>query len=351
MSRTLISLASLAIACAVNGCGMQPAATGQATTKLRDASAEKAGGTTRFLASHTGYRVDKYVRLFLDELDSDIVLREKDQPFDPSAKTDYAINVRHAKVRQEASSLEALLNTYVFGDAKAPLKDLKVGLRGDRVTLSGKLNKGVGLPFELEGDIGVSGDGRAKLTPRSIRSLGVRVDGLMSLVGLDLANLLRARAEKGFVIEGNGVLLDPSKMLPPPKLLGPVKAIRVVNGEFEFLLGQGEARALPALPIQTPNWIALWGGMVRVNSVTAYDAKVQLVDANPADPFFFALDFYRESLEAGFVVSGRDGRLVAYLPDANAFTPALGRFAPALPFTAIRQPESDMQPVASDENE
>jgi len=351
MTRTLKTLAALALACALTGCGAQPTATAQALTKLKAASAPKAGGTTRFMASHMGYRVDKHVRLFLDELDADIVLREKDQPFDPSAKDDYAINVRHAKVRQEAASLEALLNTYVFGDAKAPLKDLKVGLKGDRVTLSGKLDKGVWLPFEMEGDITASSDGRAKLTPRTIRSLGVRVDGLMALVGLDLANLLKARAEKGVVIEGNDVLLDPSKMLPPPKLLGPVKSIRVVNGEFEYLLGKGEPRALPALPIQTPNWIALWGGAVRVNSVTAYDAKIQLVDANPADPFFYVLDFYRESLEAGFVVSGRDGRLVAYLPDANAFSPEFGRFAPSLPFTAIRQPKSDMQPAATDEDE
>lgn len=342
-------LAQATLALAIAGCGAAPSAPALRMNKLSAAGATKAGATTRFMASHMGYRVDKTVRLFLDELDADIVLRDKAQPFDPSAKADYAIAVRHAKVRQEAASLEALLNTYVFGDAKAPLKDLKVGLSGDRVTLSGKLDKGVWLPFEIEGDISATADGRARLTPRKISSLGVRVDGLLALVGLDLARVLKARAEKGVVIEGNDVILDPSKMLPPPKLLGPVKSIRVINGEFEYMLGQGETRALPALPVQTSNWIALWGGAVRVNSVTAYDAKVQLVDANPADPFFYALDFYRESLEAGFVVAGRDGRLVAYVPDCNTFSSAFGRFAPTLPFTAIRQSKSDMAADQADE--
>ena len=328
------------------GCGsagvMAPA---KLTSKISALKAGTPGQPTRFLASNTCYRVGPRIRVFLDQLDADLVLRAPGTPLDPSDKESFAIAVRHAVARQEPASLEALLNEHVFGDAKAPLKDLKVGVKGEQVTLAGKLDKGLWVPFEMTGAIGATADGRVSFKPKEIRSLGVRVDGLMALVGLDLARMLKARQEKGVVIEGNEVLLDPGKMFPAPRLLGPVVAVKVNAGLLEYRFQDGADRPLPALPVKAArNWVALWGGALRCQDVVTTDAKVQLVDAHPQDPFVYALEFYRESLAAGFVTMGVDGRMAAYLPDANSWTADWPTFQPSLPLAGMKALPSDMAP-------
>lgn len=327
----------------LTGCGAAPISRPALGTRPADAvQAQGRSTATRFMAANMCYRVDKQLRVFLDELDSDIIRKDGGKVFDPSDKGAFAIGIRHARARLEPAALEALLNGYVFGDKDAPLKDLRVAMKNGRLTLAGKLKKGIWLGFEMEGEVSPTPEGRVRMVPQSIKSMGIRIDDLMKLVGLDLARLLKARQEKGVVIEGNEIVLDPAKMFPPPKLVGPVTAVKVAGGVLDLTFRDGAPRPLPAMPVKAPNWIALWGGSVRVNAVVADDAKVQLVDAHPADPFFYALDFYRESLEGGFVVAAKEGHMVAYLPDANAWSPDFGRFMPALPVTGVKSPKSDM---------
>lgn len=340
----ITKLAALAGAIALlAGCGATPTARPALTTAQARGlqAAARGSATTRFMAANMVYRVDKDLRVLLDELDADI-LRQGTRPFDPADRENYAIGLKHAKARLEPAALEALLNTYVFGDGEAPLKELRVAVKDGKVHLAGKLKKGIWLGFEIEGDVAATPDGRVRMTPRVIKSMGIRVDDLMKLVGLDLTRLLKARAEKGVVIEGDAIVLDPAKMFPPPKLVGPVADVKLDRGLIALTFRDGAARPLPALPVRAPNWIALYGGAVRVNAVVAEDAKIQLVDAHPADPFVYALQFFRESLEGGFVVAGRSGHMVAYLPDANAWSPDFGRFAPPLPVPGMAQPKSDM---------
>lgn len=332
----------------LTGCGATPAGRpvlGATRADAYAAQGRSATAITRFMAANMCYRVDPRLRVLLDELDADIVRQDASKPFNPADKAAYAIGLRHARARLEPASLEALLNGYVFGDKEAPLKDLKIGMKNGKLTLAGKLKKGIWLGFEMEGDVSATPDGRVRMVPGVIKSMGIRVDDLMKLVGLDLARLLKARQEKGVVIEGNEIVLDPAKMFPPPKLVGPVVGVKIENGLLALAFRDGAPRPLPAMPVKAPNWIALWGGSVSVNAVVAHDAKIQLVDANPADPFVYALDFYRESLEGGLVVAATDGHLLAYLPDANAWGPNFGRFAPALPVVGIKPPKSDMPPL------
>jgi hypothetical protein len=156
--------------------------------------------------------------------------------------------------------------------------------------------------------------------------------------------LLKARKAKGMTIEGNDIVLDPSKMFPPPRLVGKVAAVKLDGGMLTYSFRDGAARALPAMPVKTKNFLALWGGPVKIGPVTTEDAKIQLVDADPSDPFAYAIDFCRESLEAGYVVVGKDGTLAAYVPDANTFSPDFGRYAPSFPAPGIKEPKSDMPP-------
>jgi len=86
------------------------------------------------------------------------------------------------------------------------------------------------------------------------------------------------------------------------------------------------------LPLPVPaarNYLAIYGGNVRLGSATLADARVQVVDADAADPLAFALDHFGEALEAGVVDLLVDGGAIAYIPDLRLYDQPLGRFSPA----------------------
>lgn len=304
------------------------------------------GGVTRFLAKNVVYRLDKNVAMTLDEMNADILLKDPSMPFVPANKNDYSIQVHYAKVTKDARSLSALMNTYVFNDENSPLKDMKISFKDDRIVMAGKMKKGVWVGFEMEGTLAPTPDGKIVLTPKVVKSMGMRVDGLMSLFGLEMAKLMKMQEEKGLSLQGNNIIMDPAKLYPPPTLIGRVTKAGIANNMLQLEMNDGKARAWPTdnpLP-EAKACVAMWGGDVLINTNLVLNAKILQVDGQPETPMIFALEFYREQLEAGYVVSTKSGHMITYLPDANTFGPNFGRFAPpSLPIPGMVKMPSDME--------
>lgn len=301
------------------------------------------GGTTRFLAKNVVYRLDKNVAMNLAEMNGDILLKDPTMPFVPANKNDYSIQVHYAKVTKDAASLEALMNTYVFNDNDSPLKDLKISFKGDRIVMGGKMKKGVWVGFEMEGTLSPTPDGKILMTPKSVKSMGVPVDGLMKLIGLEMASLMKMKEEKGVSLQGNNIVMDPAKLYPPPTLIGHVSRVGIANNLLNLEMNDGKAQPWPDLPVQTKACVAMWGGDVLINTNLVLNAKILELDGQPETPMVFALDFYREQLEAGFVVSTKKGEMITYLPDVNTYSPNMGRFTPpTFPIPGMQQFPSDM---------
>jgi hypothetical protein len=315
------------LALALTGCGhLAPATAVKPAAAVRGAA--KTAGAPRFVAHNAYYRIDPRVGIQLDDLDADIV-QHAAGPFVPADKESFDIAVHHADATITAPALEALIGTYVFGDDGAPVKDVKLGMKGDRLQLSGKLKKLIWVPFSCEGGVAPLPDGRIRFTPTNVTAAGVRVDRLMDLVGLEIAKVFELRKDKGITIEGNDFVLDVAGMIPPPRMAGKVTAATIANGSLALALAQGAAR--PALPLPVPavrNYLAIWGGNVRLGSATLADAKVQVCDADPADPLAFALDHFGDALEAGVIDLLKDGGAIAYIPDLHKFDQPMGRFSP-----------------------
>ena len=86
----------------------------------------------------------------------------------------------------------------------------------------------------------------------------------------------------------------------------------------------------------------MWGGDVLIDAALNLDAKFEILDASPQTPMVFALDRYREQLEAGYVVPTRDGAMISYVPDITNFDAVLGRYAPpTYPIPGIPVPAPD----------
>lgn len=349
VTRTLLgTLAVALLSPALSGCGREPLNSvpppGSAGV---DIVRRGSPGVTRFMARNLLYRLDRNVAMYLTEMNADILPKDPNMPFIPANKLDFKLLIHRAVVDKGASDLEALMNTYVFNDAESPIKDLKISFRGDRLVMAGKMKKGVWVSFEMEGNVEPTQDGKIRLIPRVIKSMGLRVDGLMSLIGLEMAKLLKMREEKGLILQGNDIVMDMSRLIPPPQLVGRVVAVGIQNNALRVEMDDGKARPWPEdLPYpQARSTLLMWGGDVLINSVLNINAKMQVLDASPSTPMVFALDRYREQLEAGVVTPTRAGHLIAFVPDVLNYDGDMGRYAPpGLVLPGLREGPSDLRP-------
>src|SRR5437762_7046178 len=93
------------------------------------------------------FHLDHGVVLQVDDLAGQLVSRVSGKPpvFDDVAA--YLVQIDSARVSMTPESLTNLMNNYVFAYAGAPLKDLKITIEEHELHQSGKLKKGVDVPF------------------------------------------------------------------------------------------------------------------------------------------------------------------------------------------------------------
>lgn len=63
------------------------------------------------------------------------------------------------------------------------------------------------------------------------------------------------------------------------------------------------------------NYMRYSGGVMRFGKLTMNDTDMQLIDADPADPFDFFPDHYKDQLVAGYSKTTVTGGLLVYMPD------------------------------------
>ncbi|MFP5503972.1 MAG: hypothetical protein ACLGIN_15905 [Candidatus Sericytochromatia bacterium] len=342
-----MAAATLVLTTGLTGCGSAslPNQTGVGSVDRVELIRRGPGGQPRFMARNVVFRLDKDIAMLLEDMNADVVLKDPTMPFVPANKTEFSLQIHQAKVHKGAKALEALMNKYVFNTPDSPIKDVELKFKGDKIVMGGKMKKGIWVGFEMEGTLEPTPDGKIMMTPTLIKSMGMRVDGLMNLIGLEMTKLLKMQEEKGLSLQGNQIIMDPSKMYPPPALLGRVSSVHIANGQLHLEFNDGKARPWPDVPVKNQrSMILMWGGDILINKTLVLDAKMQILDATPDTPMVYAMDFYREQLEAGYTVSTRAGHMITYGPDINTWTGNLGRFAPpVLPIPGMPNLPSDME--------
>lgn len=349
MRPILTGLTGMTVLSTLTACGATPSPTSAyAGSESVNVVRRGSGGTTRFLAKNLMYRLDPNVSMFLTEMNADVVLKDPTMPFVPANKTDYSLKLHHAIVEKDAASLQALMNNYVFNDSDSPLRNLKISFSGNQIVMNGQMKQGAWVPFEMKGTMSPTADGLICLTPTSTVAAGLPVQGLMNFFHIEMQTMMKTKEEKGVLVRGNNILMDPARLYPPPKLLGKVSAVAVRNGHLHIEFDDGAAQPWPALPVANPTaCMCMIGGDVLINSALNLNAKFEILDSTPNTPMVFALDRYREQLEAGYVVPTKDGAMIAYSPDVNSFD-GLTRFAPSFPVPDVKTPAADPSLTASE---
>ena len=69
----------------------------------------------------------------------------------------------------------------------------------------------------LEGDVSATPDGDILFHPTKIETGKVSVKKLLDLLGVELSSVIKSQEAKGLRVVGADLILDPERLLPPPR--------------------------------------------------------------------------------------------------------------------------------------
>jgi hypothetical protein len=235
-------------------------------------------------------------------------------------KSSFGIDVDSANVSITPAALSNDMNDFVFANPDAPLKKLSATIEGNELTVKGLLVSKGGIPFETTGTLSVTPEGMIRVHTKKVKALKLPVKGLMDMLGLDTQKLVDTQKTTGVSVDKDDLILDPGRLLPPPRLTGHLTGVEIANGTIELTFGRDQDSRKIAPVRETclaRNYVAFKGGSVRFGKLTMADADLELIDANPADPFDFSLDHYTAQLVAGYSKSTPQNGLCVHMPDFN----------------------------------
>ena len=315
----LFAIALLLASCnSGGGVSKTPPQSTEPTAANAPEAAEPAGGETRVEMVNVRIHLDPSLTVHIRRLSGKLLRAHKNQAPTFDDKLSYIIAVDSAEIAMGMPSMSHMMNTYVFGEPDAPLKNLRLSIENGKVKQEGTIRKGPGVPFEMVGEMSPTPDGKIRIHPTHMRAGHVPVKGLMKLFGVDMAKMINTRNTRGITVDDNDIILDATLALPPPKMSGRITALRIEGDQVVQTFGA----AKPA-PHSSSNYMAYRGGVMRFGRLTMTDTDMRLIDADPADPFDFSPDHYKDHLVAGYSKTTASGGLVVYMPDYSKISKSL----------------------------
>jgi hypothetical protein len=284
-------------------------------------------GSSRLTSTRTGVQLEmKNVRLHVDDgiildvsrLRGVMISRSEGSPPVFDDQRSYVLHVQTASISMKMSSLQNLMNRHVFGYEGSPLKELTVEADGSRLKMKGKLRKGLDIPFSTTASLSTTADGQMRLHVESMKAIGVPAKGLLGLFGLELDDVIDIKKRRGVDVQDNDIVIAAGEVLPPPRIVGRLTRV-AVEGDRLVQTFDDPARGRPApLVLPSPgarNYVYFGGGNITFGKLTMRDADLQLIDADPRDPFDFFPSRYNAQLVAGYSKNTPAKGLKTYMPD------------------------------------
>lgn len=215
----------------------------------------------------------------------------------------FSIRISSGRVGLTAADLTTLLNDFVFAYRGAPLKRLRARVDAGQVSITGTMHKGVDLHFDITATVTLTPEGMIRLQPAKVRILGVDGQKLLGALGLHLDDLMNLNGSRGATAKGDDIYLDPTKILPPPAMVGTLAMAAVEGSEVVIKFAVTPEDSVFGSYVRpdsaNPNFVYFRGGQLRFGKLLMDDTDLQIVDANPLDPFDLNLEEYAKQLVAG----------------------------------------------------
>jgi hypothetical protein len=230
-------------------------------------------------------------------------------------KDSFRLRIKFADITIAASDLASVLNSYVFARDNSPLTGVSISIENGRMLLKGKLHNVGVIPFEAESFLSPTSDGKLLLRTGKVKALHVPVKGVMNLLGIDIAKLIKNGKLPGVQADGDNLTLDPALIFPAPHMDGRVTATHIEGNTVVLTFGDPRLAALK--PVQSGNYMSFRGAQLRFGKLTMSDADLILIDMDPGDPLDFFLNHYNEELGAGYTKITSHYGLRVFLKDYN----------------------------------
>jgi hypothetical protein len=232
---------------ALAGCGGQSAdhasqSSPQGTVQQAKAQGHS-DGPVRVQMKGVDLVVDPPVVLEVRSLRGEFVPTKEGEPPRFDEPGSFTVRIDQGEVAMTAAGMSAVMNRYVFSYPGAPVKDIEIKIEGDHIKQTATVKKKVDLKTTIEGKLSVTPEGDIRLHPDKIKAEGLPVKGLLDLFDVELDEMIKARESRGVRIEENDFILDPEKLLPPPRITGRVTAVRI-EGDLS-VTPEGDIRLHP----------------------------------------------------------------------------------------------------------
>jgi hypothetical protein len=229
-------------------------------------------------------------------------------------KDSFRVRIWYAEIDIAATDLASIFNSYVFARANSPLKGVSMSIENGHLNIKGKLHDVGTIPFETESAVSPTEDGKILLQTGKVKALHVPVKGIMNLFGVEIADLIKNGKIPGVEARGDDLVLDPSLVFPAPHMEGRVTAT-CIDGNTIVLTFGDKNRAAKAR--QAGNYMSFRGNRLRFGKLTMTDVDMILIDMDPADPFDFFLDRYKDQIAAGYSKISSNSALRIFVRDFN----------------------------------
>ena len=262
-------------------------------------------------------RIADDVILQVHTLDGEFVSRLRARPPIFDDPNSYTLRLKTAEIAMDGPSLTNMLREAMTAHP-TQLRDVKIAIEGDHLHTSGKIQKGALVPFTMEAAVSVTPDGWMRLHATKLNAVGVSVKGILDLFGLKMDDLLKLPIGSGMKTDGDDLLIDATALMPPPKTEGRLESVSISGSHLTMhMVGAGAPTGRPAtLPLPSAkNYIYFYGGSIRFGKLTMSNADMQLIDADPHDPFDFSPPHYEKQLIAGYSRNTPRKGLQVYMPD------------------------------------
>ncbi len=267
---------------------------------------------------NVNFRIARDIVLEIRTLRGQLRRTKPDVPVTFDDPTSFKVDIDTAEVAVSPASMTALMNSHILAYEGSPIKDVQIAIKGDRLVQTGKVHKGVDVPFEIEGSLAATPDGEIRMHAEKIKAAHLPVKGLLHVFGQDLEDLVKTGGSRGMRVDGDDIILAPRGLTPPPHMEGRVTRVAVVGGKIVQYFDSG--RHLPALKpsLRTAAYIYHRGGVLRFGKLTMNDADLQIVGDRTGVFEFFQRE-YKKQLVAGYSKNTPANGLVAHMADYSRF--------------------------------
>ncbi|HKE85215.1 MAG TPA: hypothetical protein VKB50_15740 [Vicinamibacterales bacterium] len=233
--------------------------------------------------------------------------------------TSYSVTIDTGEVAIDLASLNAMMTRTLQGHSN--VSGLKITIdEGGRLRQKGTVKKGIPVPFDVKAQASVTPDGKIRVHSESVKGFGVPVNPLLKAFGIEMDDLLKVDPGRGISVQGNDLILDPTRLLPPPAMHGTITAVRIEHNAMVQTFGSGAPRPLSP-PATSKNFIYWRGGQLTFGKLTMTETDLELIDDDPKDPFDFSVDRWNDALTAGYSKVTPARGLKAHMPDYNDLSP------------------------------